>query len=82
MQFGKWIYLIVKCHCSNFQGEEGSRYKLIGANTYNGAFIDKAKLEISSVDFDDAGEYKCLAKHTDWPDFNSTQILLVRVKGW
>lgn len=75
--------MTVKFPYPYFQGdEEGSRYKLKAANTYNNAFIDNAKLEISSVDFDDAGEYKCMASHMTWPEFNSTQVVLVRVKGW
>ena len=60
---------------------EGSRYKLSPAESYNGKMIDNAKLTLRSVDFDDAGNYYCFASQEMWPDVNSTQVLLVRVKG-
>ncbi|XP_076443226.1 basigin-like [Babylonia areolata] len=57
-----------------------SHYKLAPADTYDGKSIDNAQLSINKVDFDDAGEYKCVARQRRWPAFNSTQVILVRVK--
>ncbi|XP_076465173.1 basigin-like [Babylonia areolata] len=62
------------------QEVEGSRYKMMPAKTYDGMMIERGKLEIESVDFDDAAEYKCMAISNKWREFNSTQVILVRVK--
>jgi hypothetical protein len=59
-------------------------YKFEAAETYmntNGESIDNARLIISSVDFDDEGEYKCWAASTRYANTNATQAILVRVKG-
>ncbi|KAL8625418.1 hypothetical protein ACOMHN_018563 [Nucella lapillus] len=60
---------------------EGSRFKMSVADTYDGTDIEYGKLVIDAVEFEDAAEYTCLAATTSkWPEFNSTQIILVRVK--
>ncbi|KAL8613394.1 hypothetical protein ACOMHN_057114 [Nucella lapillus] len=61
-------------------GKMDSRYTLTSANAYDGKPVDNARLEIKSVEFDDAGEYTCIAMHSQWPNFNSSQPILVRVK--
>nr|KAG5699539.1 hypothetical protein BaRGS_033735 [Batillaria attramentaria] len=65
--------------------DEGSRYKLAEDNGH-----PNAQLKIDSVDFDDAGNYKCVAsaEHImfDEPDMsmpvpaNASETILVRVK--
>jgi len=59
---------------------DDGHFKLETADTYNEEPIEHGRLVIQSVDFDDAGEYKCLA--TSPTDTNSThsQSVLVRVK--
>lgn len=66
-----WLYV---------QGED-NRYKFLTADTYNGEPMENSKLQLDSVDFDDGGKYICMAKQEKWPQFNSTQEILVRVKG-
>nr|AJA37864.1 I-type lectin-like protein 4 [Littorina littorea] len=60
---------------------EDNRYKFLTADTYNGEPMENAKLQLDSVDFDDGGKYICKATYLEkWPQFNSTQEILVRVK--
>lgn len=40
-----------------------------------------ARLEIASVNFDDAGNYMCLANSTKFSDMNANQTIHIRVKG-
>jgi hypothetical protein len=46
-----------------------------------GESIDNARLIISRVDFDDAGEYKCWAAESTRYQSNDAQAILVHVSG-